>query len=409
MKKSILAFIILLLSLNLVTLSGCGQKKASEEEAPDETLSDVVKLSPQAVRQRGLTVLTVDNRQLGQDIVTTGEIAVNQNASFQVGAFTTGQILQDNVVLGDMVHRGQPLATLYNTDVAKINAQYIHEAHQNEVNVSQAQTRLALAQKTLQREKALYQEGISPRKDLEQAQTELTLAQTQLQGEQEHFIHLRSEAKALLGAYGTQPGSLHSEQVKATSPITAPRSGIVTKKNVTVGAIVTPGEVLYEVTDLDRVWLNIAIYPKDVALIHQGQTVQFTTDSLPGQIFQGQIDYIPPSANEVSQTFVARAFLNNAGLRLKPGMLGQTKIHLEQVVSKPFIPEEAVQTYGKEVFVFVPLGQNRYQRRMIQLGTKVDGGYFVQSGLQPGDTVVGKGSFTLKAAMLKSQFAGDED
>ncbi len=72
------------------------------------------------------------------------------------------------------------------------------------------------------------------------------------------------------------------------------------------------------------------------------------------------------------------------------------------------MPEEAVQKYGKETFVFIKLDKNRFRKQTIQLGNHVAGGYLVNAGVQAGDTVVGKGSFILKSEMLKSQFAEEE-
>ncbi len=52
--------------------------------------------------------------------------------------------------------------------------------------------------------------------------------------------------------------------------------------------------------------------------------------------------------------------------------------------------------------------KGQYQKQTVELGSKVAGGYLVQSGVEAGDRIVGKGSFTLKAEMLKSQFSEEE-
>lgn len=383
-------------------------KPVETDESSIEIQTDIVELSSVAIQQTDVTTFIVSQKPINTEIVTTGEVKSNQNRVYDINSFVGGRIIQDSAFLGDNVVQGQTLAVVQNLEVAKVNADFIHQLHQNEIDIAQTRTRLTLAQQNLEREKRLYEEGISPRKDYLQAQADATLAQSELRGQQEHAVHIRSEAKALLGAYGTRLSSPHSEQVKTTSAITSPRAGIITKKSITVGDMVTPEQVLYEVSDLSQMWLDIAVYPKDLNLIRQGQGVTFKTDSIPGVVFNGQVNYVQSAASEASQTFIARAYLNNSQGLLRPGMFGQVSIQNEVSQTKPFLPDVAIQTYGKETFVFKALGNHRFKKTLIQVGEKVSGGHLVNAGVKLGDTVVGKGSFTLKTELLKSQFAEEE-
>jgi cobalt-zinc-cadmium efflux system membrane fusion protein len=387
---------------------GCGTKEA-EEQVQEKAPPDVIQLAPEAIRQSDITTtVTVGSRNVSRQIATTGEIKANENRVFHINSFVTGRVIRDNVFLGDSIHQGQTLALVQNLEVAKVQADYIHELHQNEIEIDQARTRVSLTQKNLERERRLLAEGISPRKDYQQAEAEAIMARQELEGKREHAVHIKTEAKALLGAYGTRPVNPHSERISTSSPVTAPRSGVITKKNITLGDMVTPETVMYEVADLSQTWLDIAVYPKDLSSIRIGQTVSFTTDSLPGKLFIGRINYIQPSADETSQTYIARAYLDNSSGLLKPGMFGQARIEQTTQQTKPFVPEEAVQKYGRENFVFVALGNDRFRKQTVQLGDHISGGYLINSGVQPGDKIVGKGSFVLKAEMLKSQFAEEE-
>jgi cobalt-zinc-cadmium efflux system membrane fusion protein len=369
---------------------------------------DVIQLAPEAVRSAGLQTLSIQARTTASPIVTIGTIQANENRVFHISSFVSGRVIRDNVVLGDSIRQGETLAVVQNLEVAKIQADYIHQLHQNEIDIEQAHTRYALAQKNLSRERRLLAEGVSPRKDYQQAEADAVLARSELEGKQEHRVHIKAEGRALLGAYGMRPGNPHSERIRTDSPVTAPRSGIITKKNVTLGDMVTPDTVMYEVADLSQIWLNVTIYPKDLSSVRIGQTVIFTTDSLPGKTFIGRINYIQPGVNAVSQTYIARAFMGNPGGQLKPGMFGQVQVEQSAKQAKPFVPQVAVQKYGRETFVFIPLDHNRFRKQTVILGDKVGDGYLVNNGLQIGETVIGQGSFTLKAEMLKSQFAEEE-
>lgn len=402
-QKNILIFLI----ISTLTLSACGKPEV-EEETEEKAPPNVIKLSESASQSVGFKTALVENRNVGSQINTTGEIKANENNIFHINSFVSGRVLKDNVTLGQSIRQGQTLAVVQNLDVAKVQAGYIHELHQNEINIEKAKTQYTLAQKNLDREKRLLAEGISPRRDYQQAEADAAIAKTELQGQREHKVHINAEGKALMGAYGMSPNKVHSETIRTGSPIAATRSGIITKKNITLGDMVTADTVMYEITDLSQLWLDIAIYPKDVAAVRVGQSIRFSTDSLPGKTFGGRVDYVQPVATETSQTYIARAYLDNGQNILKPGMFGQVSIEQDRTIGKPFVPESAVQKYGRETFVFIPLKGNRFRKRTIVLGNKVPGGYLVEQGLETSETIVTKGSFTLKAELLKSQFAEEE-
>ncbi len=398
---------LLLALMVIVTLAGCGSDQKAHE-GDERHLSDVVKISADAVKNADIQTITVEEKSASGELTSIAEIRANENRVFHINPTIPGRIIEDRVLLGDVLKQGQVVAVLQNVEVAKVNAEFIHQLHQNEVDARQAKTKLALAEKNLVREKKLLEEGISPRKDYIQAEASYQLMQSELEGLQEHAVHIKSEARALLGAYGTHLGNIHSEQININSSLTSPRSGVVTKKNVVIGDMVNPEETLYEVADLNQLWLDITLYPKDIERVKLGQKVIFTSDALPNKTFTGAINYLQPVATEISQTFIGRVFLDNPGFILKPGVLGQAIIAMESHEPQPFIPENAVQRYGNEQFVFRLKEKGQYQKQTVELSDKVAGGYLVQSGVQAGDKIVSKGSFTLKAEMLKSQFSEEE-
>jgi RND family efflux transporter MFP subunit len=172
-----------------------------------------------------------------------------------------------------------------------------------------------------------------------------------------------------------------------------------------VGDMVTPETVMYEVADLSQVWLDMTIYPQDIEEVQIGQPLTFTTDSVPGKVFSGQVDYVQPSAQSGNATYVARAYLQNPGALLKPGIYGQVRIDRQLTENRLVVPEAAVQRYGRETFVFTPEGNNRFHKHTVILGEKVADGFVLRQGLSANAQVVGNGSFVLKAELLKTQFA----
>jgi cobalt-zinc-cadmium efflux system membrane fusion protein len=406
MRNGVLVLIITTLVCCSVTSCARPEERNAAEEAPAP--GDTVKLSPKAAERFGLSVVTVSEKSDVQSLTTTGEIKADENEVFHINSLTNGRVVKDNVNLGDIIHPGQVLAVVQNLEVAKIFGEYIHEAHQNEINIHLSQTKLALAQKNYERIRGMFKEGVAAEKDYIKAESDKKLEEETLRGLNEHTTHIREEAQALLSAYGVKLPPGHFEHIESTSPITTPRGGVIIKKTVTIGDVVTNTEPLYVVGDLSHVWLDIAVYDKQLQGIKQGDRISFSSDSLPGRTFASRISYIKPSTEDGSGTFVARAVLQNPHLDLKPGMLGQVKILQQHIGRLAFIPEDALQKYGNEHFVFLVEPGGTYKKQIVEPGRRVDGGYLVTHGLQAGQQIIGKGSFTLKAEMLKSTVAGEE-
>jgi multidrug efflux pump subunit AcrA (membrane-fusion protein) len=89
-------------------------------------------------------------------------------------------------------------------------------------------------------------------------------------------------------------------------------------------------------------------------------------------------------------------------------MFGQIEVTSMRASRYPYLLDEAIQKFGNESFVFIDQGDNRFQKRHVELGNRVRDGYLVKSGIIAGERVVGSGSFKLKSEMLKSQI-GNED
>lgn len=404
----------LLLIVLCLQFSACNRQETASEGRPVNTDPNQVRLSSQAAQLAKISSLPVTSQADFSQVETTGQIKADENRVFHINSIVAGRVVKDNVVLGKVIKQGDQLAIIQNLDVAKTYGDYIHQAHLNEVDMAQTRAKLELANKTVERLKGLTREGIVAEKDLLNAQNQQRLLQIELQGFKEHNIHIKSEAKAILAAYGidldaTQRGKqVDPSKIETGSRLDSPRGGVVIQKNITVGDVVNPSQPLYVVADLSQVWLDIAIYDKDLEKIKEGESVAFKSDSLPGLEFVGQISYIQPSTGDGTRTFLARAVLPNAKLILKPGMFGQVKITGMASERLPYLTDEAIQKFGSENFVFVDLGNNCYERRHVELGSRIGDGFLIKSGIKLGEPVVSTGSFKLKSELLKSQI-GNED
>jgi membrane fusion protein, heavy metal efflux system len=409
---SITMVVILICGLSLLT--ACEKHSTTSSELPaNSTVPAALKKPSGAVDEIILTEIADRNARISaeplhlmkyqRDIKTTGEIKADENRVFHINSMVAGRVFEDRVKLGDIIKEGQVLALVQNIEVVRIYGDYIHQKHQNEVQIRQVISKSELAKTTLDRVTQLANDGIAPQKDVLAAQNACDQLAIELKGVREHQTHLVSETQALLAAYGKtlRASDEDGSKIDNESPMIAPRGGVVIKKNITKGDVVNSTEPLYVVADLSSVWLDITIYDKDLAYIQVGESISFTSDSLPGKVFKGKIDYIQPVAGDSTRTFLARASLPNPGLALKPGMFGTALIHTSKSENLPYVPDSAVQRYGDETFVFEETGVDRYRKRKVELGDRILDGYLVKSGISDGQRIVVNGSLSLKAELLK--------
>lgn len=414
-------YLLAVLTISSFIISGCNKNEENKDATSANTETKQVATKKEEVKQNNTVNISSESvklykiesnkvveKEFRKNINTTGVIKPTENSLFKVYSVASGKITSANVNVGDTVYKNQVLGSVQNTEIVKIYANFIHEFHGNEVLIRQAKLKLDLARKNFEREQKLLLEGISSRKEYLQTKTDMELSEAELQGLEEHNVHLKNETQALLSQYNVTLDSNRFEKINSNSPIKANESGIVIKKSITVGSMVNPETILYEIADLKKVLLEASIYASDQSIVKTGQKVEFESESLPNKKFYGEISFIDPNINSETKTFTARIIINNPKLELKSGMFGKVTIIGKSMYTKPFIVENSLQTNGDENFVFLDLGNGKYEKKLVSIDQKYEKGYLISQGLKKDDVVVTQGAFTLKAEILKAQYAEEE-
>lgn len=185
-------------------------------------------------------------------------------------------------------------------------------------------------------------------------------------------------------------------QVRRTLTFVAPVSGVVVEKAVLLGQRVMPGEPLYKVADLSRVWLEGEVYERDLPAVRPGLAVIAELPSLPGEVRRGRIAYVSPTLDPETRTVRIRVELPNPGLRLKPGMYATIRFQSPggAVVS---VPRSAVLATGERNLVFVRDPDGRFTPRDVALGATTDERVEILRGIRAGEVVVASATFLVDA------------
>lgn len=190
---------------------------------------------------------------------------------------------------------------------------------------------------------------------------------------------------------------IESNESLRSYTVTSPLSGVVTERNA------NPGEQagdkpLFTVADLSTVWVELSLFPRDVAKVRVGQKVRVKGTDIPAG--DGTVVYVAPLGSAANQTLSARVLLDNQERRWAPGLYVTAEVTLTEAAVPLAIRNEALQNLEGKNVVFV-LDADGFEPRPVQLGRSDDERTEVLSGLSAGERYAAANSFVLKAELGK--------
>lgn len=343
-----------------------------------------VQISPYRVVLAGVRTAPVGYVPLAKEITTVGTVEFDERGLRHVAARVKGRI--DRLAVnqtGQMVHTGDPLATVYSPDLVVTAQNLIDATRAGNPDLARiARDRLTLW-------------GLAP----------------------DQVDQIARDGKAVT-------------QVTVRSPI----DGHVIRKYQTEGRYVDEGTPLYDVADLNTVWIQAQVYEDDLAFLpaaaHELGTgdqlpVTAATRAYPGETFDGRLSFVYPHVDQESRTLTVRFELTNPDGRLKPGMTATVRVGVsaEKLAKRPgsrlrlqdgkvlAVPEASVIDTGSMKVVYREATRHEYEGVRVDLGPRMAGPdgapYFpVFSGLDAGQTVVTAGSFLIDAETRLNPAAG---
>lgn len=315
----------------------------------------VLQMTESAVKLSNIqTTVVGSSRRSGKTLLLNGKIQEDERRAASQVAHVPGRIEQLFVTFtGEPIRKGQKLATIYSPELITAQQELLEALKLRDVNA-----------------------------------------------------HLPEAARNKLRFWKIPETTIEeiesSGQVKETFTLLAENTGVVANRRVSVGDYVKQGQVLFDLTNLDRVWVLFDAYEEDLAHIRLGDKIEFSTPSLPGKTFATSITFIDPVINPKTRAASLRAEIANGRGLLKPEMFVKGTLLSETgATAKLTVPRSAVLWTGVRSVVYVKLAEGEipsFQYREVVLGDAVGTGYVVESGLEAGEEVVSNGSFVIDAA-----------
>lgn len=341
-------------------------------------------LSPEAVKEAGITIAAAASGEIEQTLDLPGELTLNADTVVHIVPRAAGIVQRVHKNLGDEVKPGDVLAVIESRELAETKAAYLA-----------AKQRLSLAQATLASAEELKAKRILP--GLEYLTTKREFANAE--------IELRTVTHKL-HALGLTPAEIAAiNQDKSISfavyELRAPAAGTVIEKHITLGEVVETNSDVLVIADLATIWANVTVYAQDTPHINVGQTAHLRAEGFAHEA-TGKVSYISPVIAEATRTATARVLVPNAERRWKPGTFVTARIVLGAEPVRTLVPNDAIQTVNNTPIIFVP-EDGAFAPRPVTVGRANTTHSQILAGLEPGDRYVSTGAFVLKAELGKGE------
>jgi membrane fusion protein, heavy metal efflux system len=353
-------------------LFGCGSRSSSDNSAAQTPKDDSANTEIIASDSKGIQTQLARSTAIPEYLDLPAHIEPDPTRVVHVFAPIGGRIVEMQVRPWDHVEKGQTLATLESSDLARAVADYHKALVDNQVK-----------QKALARAQDLLEHKAVAEKDFEQAQDDAQQAQAEVQA-----------AREQVQVFGMDPDHASTQLV-----VKAPRTGSV----LDVGA--APGEFsqalsapapLATIADVTTVWALGDVYEQDLAAAKLGEDAQVTLNAYPGQHWSGRVSVVSGAVDPNTRTLRVRVVLANSDGRIKPQMFGSIRL-VKSSAPGILVPATAVLREGNDAYVFVAKGNGRFERRAVELGRSVDGSLEITGGVNAGETIVTDGSLLLRS------------
>ncbi len=390
--KSKIAFCVIL----LIFSSACTKLTPQQQNLISSRASkEILVLSKDTIESIGLKTQIAKIETVNFNIKYNGTVKEIPNKTVFISSPVNGKVLKVFIEPNQTVTKNQELAEITSQDVAQVQFDVSKEQIDLDGEIQQAKLDRDLAEASFLRESKLFEDGITAKKDFLEAETEFKIAKSRveiLEKKKQSVSELAAKRLSILGSSITS-----TTNNAGFAEIKSPLNGIILKRSVNPGEVVTQDSALFEVSDLSEVYLESQVYQKNLPEISLGKKVSFTTEASPGDIFHGEVNYIGQIIDPETRTVAVRAKIQNPNHKLKPGIFGKMFISLKEKEAL-VINKDAVQEVDNNNVIYVKSGEG-YKEVKVKLGSKTNGLIEIISGLNPGDEVVTQGSFWLRSEL----------
>jgi RND family efflux transporter MFP subunit len=348
---------IILISALAVAFVSCGKTTKAEGEGEEEVLPEnIVELRDDQIKLANIELGAFQMRSLSGTLKVSGSVGVAPQNLATVSMPMGGFIKTTSLMPGNAVRKGQTLAIIENQDFIDIQQNYL-----------EAKNKFEFAKAEYERQSELYKSDVSSQKNMQQVTSE--------------YKSLKTQVKALeqkLELIGINPSKLNEDNISRTVALISPISGSVKAVNVSIGKSVSASDVLFEIVNSDKLFLELTLFEKDADKVSNGQKIRFFINNETEQ--HEAVIYQTGKSISIDKTYKVYANVSKSCNNILPGMYVNAIIETSsnQVTA---LPSEAIVSFEDKDFIFVfdkskmEEGNSMTEYRMVEVQKGVsDGG-----------------------------------
>ena len=324
----------------------------AEQTTAKENVAGTVIIDAAVENNLGVKTAAVIKQKLEPKIDTIGYVAFDESHLWQTNIRVSGwvQKLYVNAV-GEQVHKGDVLFTLYSPELVKSQQELLNAYRTGRSGLMQgARDRLAA----------------------------LGVDKQQIK----HIIKTGKATKTI--------------EVKAIA------DGVIASLNIREGGYLSPAQAAISAGPLNEVWVNAEIFERQAHWITTDSKATMTLDAIPGQQWQGKVDYVYPILDPKTRTLRMRLKFANHNGQLKPNMFANITLTPTTDKTVLTVPTQAVIRSGDMTRVVLAEGNGKYRSVRINIGREANNLVEVLSGLTTTDRIVTSAQFMLDSESSKS-------
>jgi RND family efflux transporter MFP subunit len=295
----------------------------------------------------------------GQTLALPGTLQGFQQAP--IAARSSGYLKRWTKDIGSHVEKGELLAEIESPEVDQQLSQAV-AARQQMVAT------LGLAKSTVERWEALRKKDVVSQQELDERRSAVTQGEANVAAAEANVQRLR--------------------QMQSFSRVTAPFSGVITRRNVDTGDLIdSSGRALFVLTQMDPLRIYVNVPQAYAQLVKPGQTVVVTQSELRGRSFSGEIARTAGSIDAASRTMQVEINLRNGDGALLPGAYVQVALPLA-ASSTLVVPTNVLLFRGEGTRVAVVDANGHVHLRPVTLGRNLGESIEVLDGIDGKDRLV---------------------
>lgn len=382
-NRWIIGCLALLLGVSMVACKG-GKKAEAENKEAEVLADDIVELRADQAKLANIGFGVIEIRSLSGTLKVNGTVSVAPQSAATVCMPMGGFVKSTTLMPGNAVLKGQTLALIENQDFIDLQQNYL-----------EAKSKLEFAEADYKRHSELYKQEVYSAQNMQQVTADYRSLKTQ--------VNALAQKLALIGI---KASTLTDDNISRSVALVSPITGYVKTVNVNTGKFVAPSDVLFEIVNSDKLFLELTLFDKDADKVAVGQNIRFFINNETEQ--HNAVIYQTGKAINADKTYKVYASVKGVCKNTLPGMYVSAVIEASSN-KVTTLPSEAIVTFDDKDYIFVfekdkqEDGKPFTEYRMVQVHKGVSDGGFTEVQLPEGfdlknTKVVVKGAYNLLSA-----------